>query len=289
MNKKKNKLIDIHQILTDYQNIKGEKELKSRAFWSPYFGCCYVNLPKEDNRIWAYIGENFIILDRYGYASQDGLCMIFPSKSQRDWEKFKQEELQPSEKKPSEAKPSVKPIHRDFGRFGAGDIVVNSYNGEMGMALYPVKEKSVVVVTPHKGFVQFDDYYHASKDEGAIFKEELAKICSFDDAIANMIRIYAPKFMESINESKMFKPFEKILSVAEVHGKYRWLPGFYGFYDPERNQHVLLAAQFSNPCNDRITDASSFTKLSKNIPIIKYNEKLVYKEVKGFSPYKIDD
>lgn len=63
------------------------KELGITEGWSPLFGNCYIDL---DNTGSIWIRGDFspwVILDKSGKYAENGECVIFPSKDDRDWEK----------------------------------------------------------------------------------------------------------------------------------------------------------------------------------------------------------
>lgn len=63
------------------------KELGVTKGWSPIYGECPIELNDELSLISITNGVNRMILTRSGKFADNGECLIFPSKENRDWEK----------------------------------------------------------------------------------------------------------------------------------------------------------------------------------------------------------
>lgn len=63
------------------------KELGVTKGWSPVYGECPIELNDELSLISITNGVNRMILTRSGKFADNGECLIFPSKENRDWEK----------------------------------------------------------------------------------------------------------------------------------------------------------------------------------------------------------
>lgn len=63
------------------------KELGVTKGWSPIYGECPIELNDELSLISITNGVNTMILTRSGKFADNGECLIFPSKENRDWEK----------------------------------------------------------------------------------------------------------------------------------------------------------------------------------------------------------
>lgn len=64
------------------------KELGVTKCWSPLLGNCDIALKEDSSQIWIYDDfHGWTVLDRDGKFYEEGECLIFPSKDNRDWNK----------------------------------------------------------------------------------------------------------------------------------------------------------------------------------------------------------
>ena len=68
------------------------KELGVTKCWSPLLGNCDIALKEDSSQIWIYDDfHGWTVLDRDGKFYEEGECLIFPSKDNRDWNKALEE------------------------------------------------------------------------------------------------------------------------------------------------------------------------------------------------------
>lgn len=70
------------------------KDKVGQTFYSPIFGNCILKSVDVD-RMLIKSGVSITILDEYGKKAEDGEVLIFPSKNQRSWKKYIEENTKP--------------------------------------------------------------------------------------------------------------------------------------------------------------------------------------------------
>lgn len=65
-----------------------------QTFYSPLFGNCVLSSVDADMML-IKSSDSITILDKYGKKSEDGEVLLFPSKSQRSWKKYIEDNTKP--------------------------------------------------------------------------------------------------------------------------------------------------------------------------------------------------
>ena len=93
---------------------------KKTKLYSPMFGDCKLIDVKKTIRV-SY-GDGECVFDQYGRFTSDGICLLFPSKDDRDWKKFAEQKCQ------------FKPFDKVVARFDGGTWFIaffSHYGNEM--------------------------------------------------------------------------------------------------------------------------------------------------------------